>query len=107
MRRYHLRAKRMMVYIKTQDFKGRGAETDFSRGIINPLEAFQYAEGMLRKVYQQEIFYRSTGVVLTNLEEDQGVQFELFEDPAKMLKMRSLAQGIDSITTEYGKHTVC
>lgn len=105
-RRYHLRARGFFVFLKRQDFKGFGCESFFSRGVVNPLEAFPWIEEALKQIYVKDVLYRSTGIALLKLEEDGGVQFELFEDPLKMIKMRRIAESIDEINREYGKHTV-
>lgn len=105
-RRYRLRAKGFFVFLKRQDFKSYGYESHFNRGVVNPLEAFEWIEQALRRIYQPGTLYRSTGVGLLKLEEDAGMQFELFEDPLRMIKMHQMAESIDSINRMYGKHTV-
>ncbi len=106
LRRYHLRAKRFMVFIKRQDFRAHGVESDLNRPTICPSEAFPLIENMLKDLFALKTLYRSTGIVLSNLEADSGLQFELFEDPLQMIKMRKLAEAIDEINAVYGKHTV-
>ena len=81
-------------------------EGDLNRGTVSPLEAFPLVEGMLNAVFKPGTLYRTTGIILTNLEEDHGLQFELFEDPVRMVSMRRLAESIDLINIQYGKHTV-
>ncbi len=106
LRRYHLRAKRFTVYLRRQDFKGYAMEGDLNRGTVSPLEAFPLIEEMLKALYQLDVLYRSTGILLSKLEENGGLQFELFEDPIRMIAMRRLAESIDGINALYGKHTV-
>jgi len=106
LRRYHLRAKRFIVFIKRQDFRAHGVESDLNRPTTCPLEAFPLIEGMLSDLFTAKTLYRSTGIVLSNLEADSGLQFELFEDPLQMIKMRKVAEAIDEINAIYGKHTV-
>ncbi|MBU1863303.1 MAG: DNA polymerase IV [Candidatus Omnitrophica bacterium] len=106
LRRYHLRAQRFIVYLRTQDFKGGAVQSDFNRGAISVQEVFPHLEKMLQSLYQTNVLYRATGIVLTHLEEDSGIQFELFEDPLRMIAMHRLAHSIDAINAKYGKHTV-
>jgi len=106
LRRYHLKAKRFIIYLKTQEFKGSALEADLNRGTACPLEAAPFVEKMLLEIYRPSTLYRQTGVVLTKLEEDHQMQFELFEDPVRMLKMHRLAQSIDEVNASYGKHTL-
>lgn len=106
LRRYHLRAKRLVVYLKRQDFRSSGMQGDLNRTAVSPLEAFPLIEEMLKAVYAPHTLYRSTGIVLTKLEEDRGMQFELFEDPLRMTAQSRLARSIDQINSIYGKHTI-
>lgn len=106
LRRYRLRAKRFLVYLRTQDFRSRVAEGDLNRGTVSPFEAFPLVEEMLKTIYVPGALYRATGVVLLLLEDDGGIQFELFEDPVRMVSMRRLSESMDQINALYGKHTV-
>lgn len=106
LRRYHLRAKRFVVYLRRQDFIHSAVQGDLNRATVSPLEAFPLIDEMLKAVYVPGILYRSTGIVLSELEEDRGMQFELFEDPVRMVAIKRLAESIDQINSLYGKHTV-
>lgn len=106
LRRYHLRTARLIIQLREQDFKTYGIESDLSRPITSAIEIFDILERMLRSIYQASVQYRQTGIVLAQLEEDKGLQFELFESPARMIRMHRLAESIDKINTRHGKHTV-
>jgi DNA polymerase-4 len=105
-RRFKLRAKGFYIFLKKQDFKSRACESHFSRGVINPAEVFHIIEEALKQIYEPNTLYRSTGVALLKLEEDLGMQFELFEAPVQMIRMKKMAESIDQINREFGKHTV-
>lgn len=106
LRRYKLRAQRLTVYLRRQDFRSSAVTGDLNRATPSPLEAFPLMERMLGEIFRPGTFYRSTGVILSGLEEDGRLQFELFEDPVRMVKMKLLAESIDGINALYGKHTV-
>ncbi|MBN1493967.1 MAG: DNA polymerase IV [Candidatus Omnitrophica bacterium] len=106
LRRYKQRAQRFIIYLRTQEFASRGMQADLNRPTIAPQEAFRLIEELLRAVYVPEVLYRATGIVLTRLEDDNEVQFDLFEDPVRVVAMRRLSHGIDEINKAYGKHTV-
>lgn len=106
LRRYHLRAQRLVVYLRQQDFKGYALEADLNRPTTCPLEAFALIEKIFGKLFKSKTLYRSTGIVLSRLEADNGLQFELFEDPLCMIKMRQIGEVIDEINGVYGKHTI-
>ncbi|OGX03008.1 MAG: hypothetical protein A3G87_05100 [Omnitrophica bacterium RIFCSPLOWO2_12_FULL_50_11] len=106
LRRYRLSAKRFTVYLREQDFKDYGIQSDLNRATPSPQEAFPLIETMLQELYRPNVLYRQTGIVLSRLQEDRGLQFELFEDPVRMVSLHRLARSIDEINARYGKHTV-
>lgn len=106
MRRYHLRTNRIIVFIKRQDFHSSAVQSDLNRPTICPFETFSLIEKILKEMFRPGTFYRATGIVLLNLEVDGGLQFELFHDPLKMIKMEQIAYTIDEINASFGKHTI-
>lgn len=106
LRRYHLRARRLVAYLRRQDFRGFALEADLNRPTTCPLEAFPLIERMFQELFQPETLYRSTGIILCKIEADGDLQLDLFEDPLRVVQMRRLAQAIDEINGVYGKHTI-
>lgn len=106
LRRYYLRAKRIIVYLRTHDFKSFCLQTDISRSSASPIELFPVITNILEEMFIPDLFYRTTGIVLTHLETDGGVQFELFEDPVRVITMNRLSHSVDMINKKYGKHSV-
>jgi DNA polymerase IV len=106
LRRHRLRAKRIVIYLKTQDFKGSAMQADLNHATVSPIEAFPLIENLFQRIIVPHTLYRSTGAILSNIEDDNGLQFELFEDPVRMIHMRQLSKQIDEISAHYGKHTV-
>jgi len=106
LRRYHLRAKRLVVYLRGQDFRSASIEADLSRASASPLEVFPLIKEMFAKLFQPHTLYRATGVVLSRLEAKNTVQFDLFEDPLRAMSMERLSEQMDEINARYGKHTV-
>lgn len=105
-RRYSLRTKRLIVYLKQQDFKTAGFQIDLNRATSCHLEAFKWIEEAFKQLFVPRALYRATGVVLLCLEEDGSVQFDLFEDPVRVTAMSRLSKSVDEINRMYGKHTV-
>ncbi|MBF0553258.1 MAG: DNA polymerase IV [Nitrospirae bacterium] len=105
-RRYKLAATRLIVFIRSQDFKSYGVEIRLS-----PPSAYPYnlmvplKEGFIR-VYKAGILYRQTGVVLAGLVPDDGSQYSLFDDSTKIVKMANIYEAVDRLSGKYGKHTV-
>ena len=58
------------------------------------------------RVFNAHQQYRSTGVVLLNLDECQDGQLDLFGASLQIERMTRLYQSIDQVKTKYGKHTL-
>ncbi len=106
LRRYHLRARRIVVCLRRQDFRSAAMEGALNRGTISPQEAFGLIQSMLERLYEPDTLYRYTGIVLSAIEEDHGRQWDLFEDPLRVLRMERLAREVDEINGLFGKHTI-
>lgn len=105
-RRYRLAAQRVCIFLRQQNFRSEGMEGSLNRPNSCPLGAFPLMDQMFHALFRPGTLYRQTAVLLSHLASDEQVQFELFEDPLRMLKMRRLSQTIDEINQHYGKHTV-
>ena len=63
-------------------------------------------EAMFTQLYTAGQTYRSTTVVLSRLESDLQRQYDLFDDPVRMERMREVGQVVDRINSRYGKHRI-
>lgn len=105
-RRYHLSAKALILFLKTQDFRDHGVELKITRPTAYPLELLGLAREGFREVYRPDTLYRATGVVLAGLVPDSGVELTLFDDAVKVEKLSRLYGAIDTLSKTFGKHTV-
>ena len=105
-RRYKLAATRLIIFLRTQDFKNTGIEMKLTRTSAYPSDLF----GLLREgfdhVHRANSFYRQTGVVLAGLVSETGVQYTLFDDPARIEKMARIYSAVDELSEKFGKYTV-
>lgn len=105
-RRYQLAAKRLVIFLRTQDFKDTGIELKLNRPTAYPVELL----GPLRKgfdsIYKPEILYRSTGVVLSGLVEKTNVQHGLFDDTIRIERTTRAYKAVDTLSDRFGKHTL-
>ncbi|MBN1687547.1 MAG: DNA polymerase IV [Candidatus Omnitrophica bacterium] len=106
LRRHHLRAKKLAVYLRTQDYKGYGLEAEFQRSTRSTLEAVRFAVQLFDRAFQEGLLYRATGVVLSKIEADHHQQYFLFDDAVRIRTLRRLDNAVDGINDLYGKHTV-
>ncbi|PJE76158.1 DNA polymerase IV [Candidatus Uhrbacteria bacterium CG10_big_fil_rev_8_21_14_0_10_48_11] len=105
-RRHRLVASRLIVYLKTQDFRTRAIEGVLSRASAYPQDLLRVADQLFRETYEPQTMYRATGVVLTHLGPDTRVQTSLFEPPIRLEKLEQVYAAVDLLAEKFGKHTV-
>lgn len=105
-RRYRLAAARVIVFLRKQDFTSEGVEIKLSRPTAYPVELFGLLRQGFEQVFRSQSLYRQTGVVLSGLTAESGVQFSLFDDTTKIEKLARVYSVVDEISAKYGKHTI-
>ncbi len=105
-RRHRLRARLLAVALRRQDFTQDGLEAALNRPTAATHEALPLVRELFAQLYRPGAEYRSTLVVLGNLEPDQEEQFELFEDRVRIDRMSRVSRVIDAVNQLYGKHKV-
>lgn len=105
-RRHKLAATRIIVFLRSQDFREAGVELKLSRASAYPTELYGLLREGFQQVYRPRTRYRLTGVVLGGLVPEQTRQYTLFDNPAKIEKMSSLYQAVDTLSKRFGKHTL-
>ncbi len=105
-RRHSLSAREMVIFLKTQSFNTEGKKIKLSRVSNIPHELLLIAQGLFDTVFEEGVDYRATGVVLTDLTEQNSVQMDMFESRMKTEHMQNLYEAVDNLSKKYGKHTV-
>ena len=105
-RRHGLLAKGLAVYLRTQEYKHYAMEATLSRASAYPPDIVPVLAAMFSRLYRTNILYRATGVVLTDLRPEEGVQLSLFEPPLKVEKLKRIYGVVDDLAAKFGKHTL-
>ena len=105
-RRYQLIPKKIMAYLRQQNFDCVSREVKLNRPCVYPMELTGIVREMFNAMYRPEEIYRSTGIVLLDLDQSVERQYSLFEDAVKPEKVREVYKGIDAICQKYGKHAL-
>lgn len=105
-RRYRLAATRIIAFLRQQDYTGTGVELRLTRPSAYPAELLGLLRTGFRELYRPRTPYRQTGVVLSGLEAESGLQYGLFEDAARIGKLARIYESIDQLARKYGKHAV-
>jgi DNA polymerase IV len=106
LRRYHLRARALCVALRRQDFSQLGMEARLTRATSSPQEMVPLVHEMFDQLFEPGVEYRTTMVVMNELEDDRSDQIELFEDRVRIERMEAAARAIDEVAERYGKHKV-
>ncbi|NLX52443.1 MAG: DNA polymerase IV [Deltaproteobacteria bacterium] len=105
-RRYSLAPKKILVFLKKQNFDSAGSEVALSRPCACPLELSGIVRELFAACYRPRELYRATGVILADLVADESVQYSLFDDPVQAERVRDVYDAADELARKFGKHTV-
>ncbi len=106
LRRIDAKCKSVSIFLRTKDFKVYcekkllNIPTDFEMEISDII--FE----MLDKIYNPNILYRSTGVILENFELNSNAQMSLFTDISKDTKKSKLTKCFDKLEEKFGKDII-
>jgi DNA polymerase IV len=96
-RRYKLAATGIIIFLRQHNFRDRGLEIRLSRPTAFPHEILPVIEPTFAQLFHPGQMYRSTGVVLLDLEACHDGQLDLFGASLGVEKMTRLYQSIDAI----------
>ncbi len=105
-RRHHLAATRLIIFLRTKEFRNYGIELKINRPTAYPSDLFGPLRDGFQRIFSPGCSYRQTGVVLSGLVSEAGLQYTLFDDPARIEKMSRIYHAIDELSRAYGKYTV-
>lgn len=105
-RRYDLAPKKVISFLKENNFDTAGSEISLSRPTSYPLELSAILRELFVTIYRPGILYRATGIILADLAPDRNNQYSLFESPLRVEKVRELYEVVDTLNEKYGKHTL-
>lgn len=105
-RRHNLAARRLLLFLRQQDFRDSGYERNLDKATCYPADLFSALREGFSRLYRPGTPYRQTTVVLAGLIAENTSQYTLFDDPVRIEKMSRLYQAVDSLSARFGKHTV-
>jgi len=105
-RRYDLAPKKIVVFLRKNDFNSVGSEAKLARPCVYPLELAELLRNLFHSIYDPKDIYRSTGTVLLDLVPDRNIQYSLFEEPLRAENIRKIYEAADIVNGRFGKHTL-
>jgi DNA polymerase-4/DNA polymerase V len=103
---YRLQTKRIVAYLKKQNFNYASREVKLDRACVYPMELADVLRDIFNRIYEAQEVYRATGIILLDLDRTAERQYSLFEDPVRPEKIRELYKGVDFVCRKYGKHSL-
>jgi DNA polymerase-4/DNA polymerase V len=106
-RRYNLAATRLIIFLRTKEYRNYGIELRVNRPTAYPSDLFGPLREGFKCIFRIRNCYRQTGVVLAGLVSEKGLQYTLFDDPTRIERMSKIYHAVDELSKMYGKYTVC
>jgi DNA polymerase-4/DNA polymerase V len=105
-RKYKLASPKIIIFLRTQQFDDTSLEVKLSQATNFPNAVISAIEPHFDELFNHRRQYRSTGIVLLNLEKDEEVQCDLFGASLRIEKMQKIYKSVDALRLKYGKHAV-
>ncbi|MBC7334043.1 MAG: DNA polymerase IV [Actinobacteria bacterium] len=105
-RKYKLVTSKIIVFLRTQDFRDEAVMLKLTRPSSYPIEILPMAKEGFYLLYKKDRQYRQTGVVLCELVSQDNLQLTLFENPPRIEKSTKLYNAIDKLSRRFGKHII-
>ncbi len=105
-RKYKLAAQRVVIFLRTQQFRDTGLEVEISGPTQFPNDILRAVTPAFEELFSPRTLYRATGVILLKLTEAYYGQLDLFGEAIRMQRLSHLYESVDALREKYGKHTV-
>jgi nucleotidyltransferase/DNA polymerase involved in DNA repair len=106
LRSYNTKCRQIGVMLRTKDFRVFYTKKDLITPVDFELEISKIAIELLKEIYNPDILYRSTGVVLEKIGEEGVEQLNLYSDENTDTKKRNLAACFDRLERKFHKNIV-
>ncbi len=106
LRKYQTKCSLVGVMLRTKDFKVYYTKQELLNPTDFELEISNIAIKLLEQIHQENILYRSTGIILEKFGEQGTQQLQLYIDTTEETKKQKLAQCFDKLEAKFGKNIV-
>ncbi len=105
-RLHGLSATGFSFFLKSSEFRYRGAEVKLARPTNTPGELIAALQPHFLKVFRVGTHYRASGITLTGLHEAGVTQLDLFSDPEQSQGIVRIFEKVDELNERYGRGTI-
>lgn len=106
LRKYETKCLQIGVMLRTKDFKIYYTKKELLAPTDFELEISNIAIELLKDIYNPNILYRSTGVILEKIGEQGSEQLSLYKDNSMETKKKNLANCFDKLESKFGKNII-
>lgn len=106
LRKYETKCLQIGVMLRTKDFRVFYTKQDLITPTDFELEISNLAINLLKEIYNPNILYRSTGVILDKIGEQGTEQLSLYSNNTIETKKKNLAKCFDKLESKFGKNIV-
>ena len=106
LRRHRLSAAVITAYLRMSDFRECGLKAKLNRHSSSTLDFAGICVELFDEMFDPALFYRATGVIVSDIAAEGIDARTLFDDPLKIEKVLRVSKAIDEINEKFGKHTV-
>ncbi|MCS7199683.1 MAG: DNA polymerase IV [Caldimicrobium sp.] len=107
-RQYGLLAKRLIVFLKDEEFQTHSFEIKMSLPSAYPKELLPLLTQAFERLYKKEVKFRQVGVILADLTSKRVFQLSLFKRDHSNSQgcLETLYRSVDKINIKYGRTTL-
>lgn len=106
LRKINAKCKGVSIFLRTKDFKVYCEKRVLNAGCDFELEISDIVFELLDKIYNPNILYRSTGVILDTFVLNSEEQMSLFADVSADTKKEKLSKCFDKLEQKFGKDII-
>jgi len=106
LRRCGTKCSQIGVMLRTKDFRVFYTKKDLIAPVDFELEISNIAIKLLEEIYNPEILYRSCGVILEKIGEQNCEQLSLYSNNTDVTKKANLAKCFDKLEAKFGKNII-
>lgn len=106
LRKINAKCKGVSLFLRTKDFKVYCEKKVLTAGCDFELEISDIIFELLDKIYNPNILYRSTGVILDTFVVNSEEQMSLFANTSVNLKKEKLSKCFDKLEQKFGKDII-
>jgi DNA polymerase-4/DNA polymerase V len=105
-RKHHYKATKVSLFLRKKDLTYAKEDITLPTPIASPETLITILEQAFFRIYVSKELYRSTGVTLHHLVDDDVHQDTLFDIPSKEDKFTHINKSLDLLSQKIGKHVV-